>query len=233
MTQQYDQEGINLAPGNPLEVFTFVDDFMTFSSEGDTNWTTNLTGSGTLQGGKWDAIASILEIANHPGTLRFQVGTAVGVATIFQGFSIAPQGFVFETVLQVIDLNDPGTDEHTLSVGLNIHSATSAIVFLYDENSPNWQVQIKDGGVSLNLVDTGILVVTREAYRLRLEADVSANGGAGGAVLFINGTKVLTGLQISTSTSYSPSISLERTFVSANAAAVKVDLVSMSQPLSR
>lgn len=233
MTSQYAQESINLAPGNPLEVFSFVDDFMTFNPEGDTNWATNLTGSGTLQGAKWDAIASISEISNHPGNLRFQVGTAVGVATIFQGFSLAPQALVFETVLQVVNLNDPGTDEHTLSVGLNIHSATSSMVFLYDENSPNWQVQIKDGGVSLNLVDTGILVEAREAYKLRLEADVLANGGAGGAALFINDTEVLSGNQISTSTSYSPSISLERTAISSSAAAVNVDLVSMSQPLSR
>ncbi len=230
MTQQYQQKSINLLGGNPNEVMIFVDDFLALAPTGNMGWVLGTTGTGAAIAGKWTS-PDPEEISNHPGTVSMATAAGVGTVTLSQGPAAFPRGLVLECVLQILDLNDPGTDEHTVSFGYGVPADTNAINIFYDENSLNWQAQVKIAGTP-TLLDTGVPVVAGQGYRISIESSVFENDGAGVVAFAIDGTAVgtIAGIPLET---LDVVIGIARTFASVAAIEIGVDLVSMMQPVSR
>lgn len=226
MTSQYQQRTIN--DNNPFETLIFRDDFLSNAIEGNTNWQFTASGGGSGTGSRWGGG----DLQNHPGVASLSAAAGASTATIAQGTNIVPAGIALEAVVQVLDINDPGVDEHTFGFGFNTVGAVNSMVIFHNETSPNWLTETRDNGASTGIVDSGIPVVAFEGYRLRILANISGNDGNGIAVYTINDT-VVASTTMGVAAIYAPAVRLSRTFASSQSATAAVDMVSIYQSLTR
>ena len=227
MTNQYQRRSIN--DDNPNEVLIFRDDFLSPAVEGSMNWRFTASGGGSGAGSRWGGS----DLQNHPGVVALSVAAGAGTATIAQGVNLVPQGLSLEAVVQLLDLNDPGVDEHTFGFGFNTVGAVNSMVLFYDENSPNWQAQTIANGATDGPTDTGVLVNQFQGYRLRIQADITGNDGDGSVLYFVDDVQVAISSVMNAAAIYAPALRMSRTFASSQGATGSADIISMYQALSR